>query len=55
MECQHGPCTCQVPAADPFCSEHCREHAGILEQQGCGCGHPQCQAGPLSGLEEEGI
>jgi hypothetical protein len=42
MECQHGSCTCQVTAADPYCGDFCREH-GLMSQLGCGCGHPECQ------------
>ena len=45
--CHHATCTCEVSAADPFCSDHCREHAGHGEADShrCECGHPGCAGG----------
>ena len=46
MQCGHEGCTCDVTADQEFCSDHCRDHAGMgsHDEHPCQCGHPACQA-----------
>jgi hypothetical protein len=44
MNCQHAGCRCQVEQGQEFCSDHCREHAGMADhgEHACECGHAAC-------------
>ncbi len=43
-KCQHGPCGCEVSAGQRFCSDACRDLAGMASQSStrCGCDHAAC-------------
>ena len=43
-KCQHGPCMCEVSAGQKYCSDGCRDLAGMQSQSNsrCGCDHPAC-------------
>ena len=51
-ECAHQICHCEVPGADQFCSDRCREDAteatsGVAEafaMKVCTCSHAACLA-----------
>jgi hypothetical protein len=44
MRCGHDTCRCEVEAGQEFCSDHCREHAGMSDhaEHVCECGHAAC-------------
>ncbi len=46
--CAHPGCGCAVASGETYCCEYCAAADTRAEetlQQGCGCGHPECDAG----------
>jgi hypothetical protein len=45
--CAHPGCGCAVVAGETYCCEYCAGADTSAEEtleQGCGCGHPECDA-----------
>ena len=47
QQCQHTGCTCNVPAGQQFCGEHCRiassgKPTREEDRETCACGHNEC-------------
>jgi hypothetical protein len=50
LKCKHLPCSCEVSAGEPFCSEVCRT-ADLQPPEAkahCTCGHAGCSAETIS-------
>jgi hypothetical protein len=45
--CAHTGCVCAVAAGETYCCEYCAaaDSAEDALEHGCGCGHPECDAG----------
>jgi hypothetical protein len=43
-KCGYGPCGCEVATGQKFCSDGCRDLAGMSSQSSmrCGCDHSSC-------------
>jgi hypothetical protein len=44
--CAHAGCGCSVAAGETYCSDYCvaAEAGEEAQTEGCGCGHPECDA-----------
>jgi len=56
-KCAHPGCTCTVSDGGQYCSDYCVETAqadSAKDDEGCGCGHPECAATIGAGIAPVG-